>query len=158
MAMTDEHVETIKFANEILSLNEKHPHILTFDQIDLLKRQLAEAYSDLGKWRDADQIYKSVLNAYRRRQTTPYASVLTGSSRALYEMGKYDDAIKRASTLIELGRYHPGSHKYLALSQRAKGNIDEAKKTLSKAILYEWHWERDNLQNNEQLLRELSNL
>ena len=79
-------------------------------------------------------------------------------SRALYEMGKYDDAINRASTLIELGCYHPGSHKYLALSQRAKGNIDEAKKTLSRAILYEWHWEMDNLQNNKQLLRELNNL
>ena len=143
MAMADEHMETIKFGNELLSLNEKHPHILTFDQVDLLKRQLAEAYSDLGKWRDADQIYKSVLNAYRRRrQMTPYASVLTGSSRALYEMGKYNDAIKGASTLIELGRYHPGSHKYLALSQRAKGIFDEAKKTLSRAILYEWHWER----------------
>ena len=50
-------------------------------------------------------------------------------------------------------RARPGVHKYVALSQKALGNIDEAKKTVSRAILYEDHWDKVIMQENKQLLR-----
>ena len=59
---------------------------------------------------------------------------------------------------IELNRSRPGVHEYVALSRKANGDIDEAKKTMSQAILYEHHWDEDNLQKNKQLLPELNNV
>ena len=49
-------------------------------------------------------------------------------------------------------------YKYLALAQKEKGCIDGAKKTMSRAILYEMHWDKDNLRQNKQLLRELNEI
>ena len=81
-----------------------------------------------------------------------------GCCQALYELGKYDEAIEYGNMAIEVNRSLPGKHKYVALSQKANGDIDAAAKTMSKAILYEEHWDTDNLQKNKQLLRELNNL
>jgi len=71
---------------------------------------------------------------------------------------KYDKAIKIGSIVTKEGnRSTPRIHKYIALSQKALGNIDEAKITITKAILYELQWDKDNLEENKQLLRELNN-
>ena len=59
---------------------------------------------------------------------------------------------------IKVNRSRPGVHKYVALSQKSLGDIDAAAKTVSRAILYEEHWDADNLQKNKELLWELNNL
>ena len=81
-----------------------------------------------------------------------------GLARTKYELVKYDEAIEVGSVAIKEFRHFPGVHKYVALSQKAKGDIDEAKKTISRAILYEEHWDEDNLQTNKELLQELNNM
>ena len=159
MARADMPEETIKMTKKILSLDEKYPGILDCDKVEETKQYLAEAYSASGKWKDAGDIYSSLCHEYlHRRRKTPPTRIAMGLSRAAYETGKYDEAIEVGSLGIEVNRIHSGVHKYVALSQKAKGDIDNAKKTISRAILYEKHWDRDNLQKNKHILKELNDL
>ena len=157
IAMTDQPDKTIKIIGEVLSLNEKHPGILDLEQVEMTKISQAEAYVALGKWKEAGRIYKALYNIYLQRGKYTLA-VLLGLARTKYELGKYDEAIEMGNIAIEAFRQCPGVHKYVALSQKAKGDIDEAKKTMSRAILYDDHWDKDNMQKNKELLRELNNL
>ena len=53
----------------------------------------------------------------------------------MYEMGRYDEVISD-ELLNGMHRTFPGVHKYVALALKAQGNIYEAKKPISRAILY----------------------
>ena len=158
MVMADQPEEAIKVAKEVLLLHEKYSGILTFEEVAETKYWKAEAYSDCGKWKDAVKSYKPLIKEYKQRREYPSSEVFIGYSQALYELHKYDEAIEYGTLAIELNRSREGVHKYVALSQKALGDIDEAKKTMSRAILYEEHWDKDNMQKNKELLRELNNL
>ena len=157
MAMTDQPDKTIKIVGEVLSLNDRYPGVLDLDKVEYAKCSQAEAYVALGKWKEAGRIYKALYNIYLQRGDYN-VSVEMGLARTKYELGKYDEAIELGKMAINLMRSCPGVHKYVALSQKALGDIDAAAKTVSKAILYEEHWDKDNMQENKQLLRELSSL
>ena len=157
MAMIGQPEETVKIATEILSLNEKHPGIVDLVDVEYSQFSLAEAYLALGKWEDAEKIYKILHNSFLQRGEH-HALVLIGLAQTKYEQGKYDEAIEIGNVAIEEDRQFAGVHKYVALSLKAKGDIDEAKRTISRAILYEEHWDKDNLQKNKELLRELNSM
>ena len=154
-AMIDQPEETVKIANKILLLNKKHPGILKLEQVEVTKYSQAEAYVALGKWEEAEKIYKTLYNTCMQ-SGFHNSLVLMGLARTNYELGKYDEAVEIGSVAMKEFRQCPGVHKYVALSQKAKGDIDEAKKIMSRAILCEYHWDEDNLQKNKQILRELS--
>ena len=160
ITMADQPNEAIAVTTEFLLLSEKYPGTLGSEELSQVKIWQAEAYLDCGKWKNAIKIYKSLIKEFKQHGYIPYALVFIGYSRALYELGKYDEAIEFGNMAFrdEMMRSRPGVHKYVALSQKAKGNIDEAKKTVSRAILYEKHWDKVNMQENKQLLRELNNL
>ena len=149
--------ETITVAKQVLSLSDSHPNILDYDKLSQAQFFLAEAYDACGDLDNAREMYKAVVTGDVRRQMAR-PGVMISSARTIYESGKYDGAITIGNIAIELNRSLPGVHKYVALSQKAKGDIDGAKKTISRAILYEEHWDEDNLLQNKQHLRELNNL
>ena len=157
IAMTDQPDKTIKIIGDVLSLNEKHPGILDLEQVEMTKISQAEAYVALGKWKEAGRIYKALYNIYLQRGKYTLA-VLLGLTRTKYELGKYDEAVEIGSVATKEFRQCPGVHKYVVLSQKANGDIDEAKKTISRAILYEKHWNKDNMQKNKELLQELNSV
>ena len=156
-AMIDQPEETVKIANEVLELNEKHAGILKLNQVEETKCAQAEAYVALGKWEEAGKIYKTLYESNLQRGGRN-EFVQIGLARTKYELGKYDKAIEYSNIAIKKYRQCPGVHKYVALSQKAKGDIDEAKQTMSRAILYESHWDKDNMQKNKELLQELNNM
>ena len=156
-AMTDQPEKTVKIADEVLLLNEKHPGNMDLDKVDYTKCSLAEAYVALGKWKEAAKIYKTLYNTYLQ-SGGHNALVLMGLARTKYELGKYDEAIEIGSVAIKEFRQYHGVHKYVALAHKAKGDIDEAKKTMSRAILYEYQWNKDNVQTNKELWLELNNM
>ena len=158
-SMTDQPLETIKMTKELLLLYKKYHGILNFDRVADTKCLLAEAYAARGKWDKAVEIYRSAYESYVQNEETPGIFFIVGLCQALYERRMYDEAIKMGKEVgIDMAREWAGVHKYVALSQKAKGDIDGAKLTMSRAILYEEHWDEDNLQNNKQLLRELNDL
>ena len=157
ISLTDQSEQTIAVAKELLLLNAKHPGRLGFDQVEFTKCAQVEAYASLGKWKEAEKIYKPWYNSYLKRGKHNVLVVI-GLARTKYELGKYDEAIEIGSVGIKGSRHWPGVHKYVALSHKAIGNIDEAKKIMSRAILYEEHWDKDNMQKNKELLQELNNM
>ena len=158
LSMADQPEEAIQVAKEFLLLNEKHPGISSFDNILQAKHYQAQAYSDCGKWKDAVKRYNSLIREQKQLVGNPGLAILMDYCRAMYELSKYDEAVEYGKLAIELNRSLPVVHKYVALSHKAMGDIDAAAKTMSRAILYETHWDTDNLQKNKQLLRELNNL
>ena len=158
MTMTDQPEETIKITKEVLSLNEIHPGVLSVVKVLSMRHGLAKAYEACGKWKDALGIYVSMYNEDMQRGETPYSRLFLSLCRVMYEIHDYDTAIKMGKLAIMQNRELPGVHKYVALSHKAQGNVEEAKQLISRAILYEEHWNKDNLRQNKQVLKELSNL
>ena len=141
---------------KILSLHEKYSGFLNRFEVARTKEYLAEAYCACGEWDEAGNVYKSLAEEGMHSGMIPNASTIIGTCQTFYETQHYDEAIEVGNLAFETFRYIPGVHKYVALSQKAKGDIDDAKKTISMAILYEEQWNKDNLQKNKQILRELS--
>ena len=158
LSMLDRPEETIKMTKELLSLNEKYPGILSFDDVMRTKNWQAESYAALGKWDEAVEIYRSAHESCVQNEEMPHIGFIVGCCEAMYKTRDYDVAIEYGNIGIEMAREWAGVHKYVALSQKAKGDIDGAKLTMSRAILYEKHWDKDNLQKNKQLLMELNDL
>ena len=158
-SMADQPMETINIAKEVLSLNKKLPGILNFEKVADIKCFQAGAYATVGKWDEAVEIYMSAYASYIQIDEIPDHDFIVGCCEAMYETRGYNAAVKMGKEVgIGMARYWPGIHKYVALSQKAKGDIDGAKLTMSQAILYEYHWDKDNLQKNKQILMELNNL
>ena len=150
--------ETIKITKEVLSLHEMYPDVLDFNQKDNIMTWQADAYLECGKLNDAKEGYRSLYMEHMLRGTTPHIYSVMNLCRVYYEMHDYQNALDKGNVTLKRFRHMPGIHKYVALSQKAKGDIEGAKKTMSRAILYEAHWNKGNLQQNKEILKELNNL
>ena len=161
MSMAGQPEEAIKVAEEVLSLVKRGPIFSSDEEMEkhicTIRERQAEACLDCGKWNDAAMIYTELFNK-KYQLGVINRHFIKGLIQANYELGKYDEAIEMGNVKIKKFRHSPGVHKYVALAHKAKGNIDEAKKTMSRAILYEYHWNKDNMQKNKELLKELNNL
>ena len=155
MTLAGKAEEAIEVAEKVLSLDKKYPGIMGFNRISQVQYWRGEAYSACEKWDDAVKIYISLFQEYVKRKMSPSTLIVMGMSRAMYETKKYDAARDMGSDCINVSRWIPGVHKYVALSHKALGDINEAKKIMSRAILYEAYWDEDNLQQNKELLQML---
>jgi len=59
-AMAGQPEETIKITNKTLSLNDRYPGHMEYYQVQEVRHLQAEAYSELGKWEEAEKIYTSI--------------------------------------------------------------------------------------------------
>jgi len=73
--------------------------------------------------------------------------------RCYYKLGEYDRAIRAGSCALEMNRHYVGVHKYVALAHKAKGNLEEAQRTMNRAVLFETPWDEDNRRTQTQLFR-----
>jgi tetratricopeptide (TPR) repeat protein len=109
----------------------------------------AEAYQDMKEWQEAIKIYLSILEVDGEvdgvlGSPVQYRKIFMGMSRCFYETSVYDKSIAAASAAIDMNPHFPGVYKFKALSQRAMGELDEAVKTMTRAVLYETPWDDDN--------------
>jgi tetratricopeptide (TPR) repeat protein len=127
-----------------------------------LKLLQAEAHQDMQHWEEAIKIYGSVLEVDGMvGSPVQYRKAFMGMSRCFFETSVYDKSIAAASAAIEMNPHFPGVYKFKALSQRASGELDEAVKTMTRAVLYETPWDDDNkakvLELYDELFTEKSN-
>ena len=108
-----------------------------------------------NNWDGAFEIYKSLYDQLPYRSPPDQRKVYMGISRCFYEMKRYNDAIAIGELPIEMNRHFDGVHKYVALSQKAKGDIEGARKTMMRAVLYETPWNSSNIEANKALLKTL---
>ena len=110
-----------------------------------------------GQWDIAVEVYKELLMRDQESATPPqWRQVWMGFSRCFYEMGVYDKAIHSGMAALDMNRHFPQAHKYVALSQKACGDYDAAKATMTRAVLYEAPWDNKNLELNKALLKQLA--
>ena len=120
MAIAGMPEETIKVTKELLSLHDRYPGVLDFDEKAQIMSWQAEAYLECGKWEDAGKIYTCFYIEHTQRGKRPKARSAINLCRVFYEMHGYQTAIVMGNAALETSRCMPGVHKYVALSQKAQ--------------------------------------
>jgi tetratricopeptide (TPR) repeat protein len=115
----------------------------------------AEYYQVVGQWESAIEMYKGIFDEIPSRSPPEQRAVIMGLSRCCYEIGDYDNSISFGEGAIEMNRHFPEVHKYVALSQKATGDLDAAKATMTRAVLYETPWDEKNVEANKIFLQNL---
>lgn len=117
---------------------------------------LAYAKIYMNDWSGAVEAYKKkceqILSVGSAIQTR---KLIMGLCHCHFELGEYDRAIDLGEAALEINRHFASVHKYIALSQEKIGNIEGAKKTMCRAVLYETPWDKDNVMENVKQLNEL---
>jgi tetratricopeptide (TPR) repeat protein len=120
-----------------------------------LHLNMAECKEAMGDYKGAMEIYKfkfmAVMDAIhtdgsQHPESTPpqQRRMLMGMSKCMYHLGKYELAIELGESAIEMNRYFPQVHKYVALSQMANGDANAAMRTMGRAVCYETPWDEAN--------------
>ena len=123
---------------------------------DALLNQAEFIHQEDGNWEIAIEIYKDLVMRDPESSTPPQQRRMwMGFSRCFYELGEYNKAIHAGTAAIEMNRFFPQVYKYVALAQKASGDHQAAKATLSKAILYEAPWDDENRNLNLALFQEM---
>ena len=78
-----------------------------------------------------------------------------GTAKCLYHLEQYDMAIEASEKAIRMDRCFPQVHKYLALSQKAKGDLKGAIRTMGRAVNYETNYDNYNRDVNVKFYQEL---
>jgi hypothetical protein len=123
--------------------------------INLKKGEMLEA---LGEWAEALGVYKAVFATMagpRDATAVQQRKLLNACSRCLYYTGEYEGAIMMGEGAIDANRYFPGCHDYVARAQLAKGDLQAAIRTRSRAVLFETPWDDENRAVQRAALAEL---
>jgi tetratricopeptide (TPR) repeat protein len=118
---------------------------------------IAEAHEAVGNWEEASTIYAPLIKLpsdYATSAELQDRKILTGVSRCLYQRGFYDLAIKVGKTTLNIDRRTPGVHKLVAMPQLALGQVEAARVTMRRGILYEAPWDDKNRETNIACLEE----
>lgn len=96
-----------------------------------LKLNEGYAYTAFKNWDAAYQNYKNAFGEARKDHPIMQDQAAFHMSRATYE------TLMIGRDTIQVCQSAAGVHKSVALAQKAKGGINGAKKTMSRAVLYE---------------------
>lgn len=131
--------------------------------------KIAKCYEAMKDYEEAIGIYNKITSAIDYDDPNPDAEtpsqqrmLLMNMSRCFYHSGDYEYAIQLGKGAIEMNRHFPQVHKYVALSQKASGDLKGAVRTMGRAAMYETPWDDVNqkfvLEMYEELQREYSAL
>ena len=128
--------------------------------VDSLLLQAEYIHQADENWEQALHLYHNIMMEFygedeHSDMATPsqWRQMFMGLSRCSFELGMYDKCISAGSGAVEMNRHFPQVHRYIALAHAAKGDHDEALKTMKQAILYEAPWCDETAQLNKDLLR-----
>jgi tetratricopeptide (TPR) repeat protein len=147
-----EQLEALKDKN----VNTKRLEVHSLYELYLSMGEAKEAMED---WEGARDIYKYKLFGMTPERGTPPQErrMYMGVSRCLYHLGKYEFAIELGGAAIMMNRHFPQVHKYVALSQKALGNNEDAVRTMAKAVNYETPWDEVNKKIVLEMYDEMKN-
>ena len=95
-------------------------------------------------WHTALETYEYLWQCYMKESLLPpfqEQEVFTSVAEAAYHLGWYDRAVMFGEAIVQMNRYHPWSHKYVALSHLAMGNADKARQVAAQGVMYETPWD-----------------
>lgn len=88
--------------------------------------------------------------------TGHHRQALAGKSECLRELGMLDEALVSSQRVVALSRRPAKAHQPLALTYKAMGKMEEARKVVNRAIFYEEPWNPDNKDANIKLFDDFS--
>jgi len=116
-------------------------------------------YERMENWEEAYKCFNFAFSQFTPIEALEspeqHLVILSALSRCLYHRGKFDHAIQVGKGAILFNRHHQEVHKYVALSYKAKGELEKAKKYMTLAVLYETPWDEEHVQKAKLLLHEL---
>jgi tetratricopeptide (TPR) repeat protein len=125
--------------------------------------KLAEIQEAMEDWSAAKETYMGLVHVIMKddepnKEVTPplQRMIFMGLSRCYFELEEYGNCICGATDAIKMNRHFPEVHKYLALAQRATGDLDGAVITMTRAVLYETPWDDENVAKAVTFLHELN--
>ena len=152
--------DIIAFSEQLCTGVEKKDLLHRHNQfLQMVYAYKGAAYLELGMCAEAIQEYQRALEVDDTDVADEiYHKAAVGYCQAFYtKLGKYDELVSLDKQLHwgRSFRIAEGVHKYTALSQKAKGDIDAARRTMSRAILYEAPWSKENKARNLKILSDL---
>lgn len=157
--------EAIKTAKKLVAIDASN-RVNVYSGVPTLESEfaaslvLASAHGKAEKWEDAINLYKDLyMKIY---ESVPNASppeqrkIIMGMSRCFYELGMYEPSIEIGLSAVEMNRCFPGVYKYIALSEKARGNMDEAIKLAGRAVFYETPWNEHNQAEAKRFYKKIS--
>jgi tetratricopeptide (TPR) repeat protein len=112
---------------------------------------------DQEKYEQAFDVIKRGLNLIGEssNHAKHQRNLYHGACVCMYHLGEFDRAIAAGECAVMMNRHYDQVYKYLALSHKDKGDIDEAVITMRKAVRYEAPWNERNLELAKELLEQL---
>lgn len=101
---------------------------------------LQKCMTEMGNWRRDAKMERELFAQY---------------ARCMFEVGQYEKAVDMGSAAIEMNRTYENSHRYVALAQKAAGDLEGAIETMRQAVVYETPWDAENVEAQRGLLAEL---
>ena len=77
-------------------------------------------------------------------------------TKCYYNLQDYTRAIYAGDLALHMNRHYAGVHEYIAKANKAKGNMEEAQRTMQRAVLYETPWDTENIEKQLALLEEIT--
>lgn len=108
-------------------------------------------------WPSAKLAIQELMRRYPdQSDMTPQQTreVFTRMSRCAYELEAYDNAISLGEGAIQMNRFYPGCHKYVALAYKATGDLEKAQRVAAEAVVYETPWDDSNRIQVREFYRE----
>jgi len=149
-------------ADRLMSMLEQGgtgPKVFASGERGLLetKLKLADAQQEMADWDAAKELYMSILRDMGDDHTYGglklQLKLWMGMTRIFFETGDYERAICGSGSMaIAMNRHYPGVHKYVALSEKASGDLTAAVRTANRAVVYETPWDPNNKAENQALL------
>ena len=105
----------------------------------------SNAYIGLGNYETSITSLQSAFSLSEESDTVTTRQICFNFCRCFYEIGDYTPAIQVGESAIQMNRHYQDAYTYVALSYKALGNIDEAVRTMQKAVVYETPWDPENV-------------
>lgn len=114
-----------------------------------------DCYLMLEEFNEALKSFTEAFKLCEPSMAKQSRKILHQLTRVYYELQDYEAAIMCGDSAIEMNRHYDGVYKYLALTHKSLGNIDEAISVMKRAVLYETPWDTQNVLQVKALLAEL---
>ncbi|KAL3942012.1 MAG: hypothetical protein SGBAC_003724 [Bacillariaceae sp.] len=150
--------EAEEVAKELDEFKQKHNALSMLQFSFDVYAMLGSVEEMMENWEDAKEIYFEMMkNMTDHTSATPpqQRMMFMGLCRCAYHLEKYDKALEAGEAVLEMNRHFPFCHKYIALSHKAMGNMDAAKATMARALVYEAPWDDQHHEQVLQLYREI---
>ena len=140
----------LELAKELLEMKELD---LSF-RIDQLINT-GDCYILLEEFNEARKSFTEAFKLCEPSMAKRTRKIFHQLTRCYYELKDYEAALMCGDSAIEMNRHYDGVYKYLAMTHKALGNIDEAIAVMKRAVLYETPWNPENVSQVKDLLAEL---